>query len=1015
MSPNGYGNTNGMNDRCEERIPAMFGFCSARANVSEQHNSIVKLSACLALAFAVPWACGQAPSQPLSQGTDLSVNADEVSLDLVVHDKKNKPVFDLKQGEIAVTDDGSPVTLNSFRLVGAEQKSEHLIALVFDRPGPVVGTTQETDPAMMKNARDAAMKILKMVPEKGFSFSVLSVEGRLRLQVGFTSDRKALAQAVDAATQPAKTWSGGAVNQVEKQLIAAALTGVDSAGKPVSAKDRPLALAMLSALNDSGRIAQNQHLRPFLAGLLALAQSQQQIAQRKALIFFTAFRGGKVDSRTADAIDSIVGSANQAGESIYVVDLDSSDLSTTQMSAQSASTTGMSPGSTSNIALTPGNMGAGNLLQMGNLGNLALMDNQVNHDDMRHLAEGTGGSFITRNRLQKSLERMIQDMTTYYVASYVPPIKEYDGKFRSVAVKPLRAGLKIRSQTGYLALPPRAGADSPPQPFELPLLKILGEPQLPADVTFRAAILRMGDQPEGLVNTLAIEVPFSSLEIREDSSTNVSSASLSIVADIKDKTGMIVERFSADIPRRRIQKSNRMESFGAVTMQRHFIDPAGEYVLEAAIQDHYSGKTGAQRVTFEIPGASGTPSLSNMVLVRQTEPFHPEDDPSEPLRHGNDRVTPNLSGVLAPGAKDVSVFFTSHSDPHAPEAATLRVQVLRDGKPLGGEPMISRQASGLEFSSYLTSFSISSPVDGLYEVKAILSQAGKSAETSASFTLAGVEPGGENAAAAGVDSPAPARPVGPLVITFPANPIQRPSPDELKSILADATKYAMAYRESLPNLMCEQVTYRSFNLDGRKNWTHKDQFTELLTYFNHEENRIMLEHESNGYTSHDYSGDTRGVISAGEFGVAISGLFRPASKADFQWKETGALGDGTVQVFDYRVARENSTFNLRASSKDVITVGYHGQVFIDSVSRTVRRITQVVDDLPDKFPIRAVSVSVDYDYVVINNHDYMLPVGAQVMLKKGRREADLNEIEFRNFRRFGSNVRVLDYSPVVNP
>jgi hypothetical protein len=37
------------------------------------------------------------------------------------------------------------------------------------------------------------------------------------------------------------------------------------------------------------------------------------------------------------------------------------------------------------------------------------------------------------------------------------------------------------------------------------------------------------------------------------------------------------------------------------------------------------------------------------------------------------------------------------------------------------------------------------------------------------------------------------------------------------------------------------------------------------------------------------------------------------------------------------------------------------------------------------------------------------------MLKKGRREADLNEIEFRNFRRFGSNVRVLDYSPVVNP
>jgi hypothetical protein len=45
----------------------------------------------------------------------------------------------------------------------------------------------------------------------------------------------------------------------------------------------------------------------------------------------------------------------------------------------------------------------------------------------------------------------------------------------------------------------------------------------------------------------------------------------------------------------------------------------------------------------------------------------------------------------------------------------------------------------------------------------------------------------------------------------------------------------------------------------------------------------------------------------------------------------------------------------------------------------------------------------------------MLPVGAQVLLQKGRREEDLNEIEFRNFRRFGSNVRILDYGTAVNP
>jgi hypothetical protein len=60
-------------------------------------------------------------------------------------------------------------------------------------------------------------------------------------------------------------------------------------------------------------------------------------------------------------------------------------------------------------------------------------------------------------------------------------------------------------------------------------------------------------------------------------------------------------------------------------------------------------------------------------------------------------------------------------------------------------------------------------------------------------------------------------------------------------------------------------------------------------------------------------------------------------------------------------------------------------------------------------------VSVDYDYVMINKHDYLLPIGAEIMLRIGHRETDLNEIEFRNFHRFGSTLRLLDSSPEVRP
>jgi VWFA-related protein len=960
------------------------GQCGVLKKISERRIKIISLLALFAFAAAAPWAWGQV-AQPANPGVASPQTADQVYLDLVVADKNGRPVLDLKPGEVAVTDGDSPVTLKDLSLVTGKQNREHLITLVFDRPSPAAGTSKATDPSGTKIARETVAKILKIIPVTGFSISVLNVEGQLRLQSGFTSDRKALEQAVHAAIEPLKSGSGSTVSPQEQQLVTLAMTGVDSLGKAINPKDRSLAQALNSALKNSGRIAQDQHLRPSLAALLALAQAEQPLTQKKAVIYFTSLQDRQVDSQARDAIKSIIGAADLSRVILYVVDLSSLDRTGARMSAQG-------------------------MLHASEGGNgLNSADKESNNDDMQRLAEGTGGGYIIANHMEKSLEEMIRDLTTYYEASYPSPPKDSDGKFHTIAVKPLRSGLTIRTQSGYFALPPRAVGDAASEPFELPLLKLLSEAQLPADLAFHAAVLHMGDKPEGNVNTLAIEVPYSSLEIREDSITNVDSVNLSIVADIKDKSGTVVERFSSDIPRRGILKNNEKIMNGVVTFQRHFSAIAGQYVLEAAVLDHNSGKAGGQRIPFEIPGVSGTPSLSSMVLVRQTDPVHAGDDPQEPLRYENNKLTPNLSGQLPPGVKDVSLFFAAHSDPSAPEAASLSIQVLRDGKVLGGAPMIARQASGAEYSSYLTSFSVNPPMDGQYIAKASLSQGGKTAETSVSFTLTGTS--------ADVDPSLPdhsSHAVGPLVITFPANPLRRPSPDELKSILADAATYAMQYRTSLPNLMCEQVTNRSVNQKGTSQWNHKDKFTELLSYVNHDEDRIMLELELNGAKSHEYTGDTRGVLTVGEFGAAISGLFRPSSLADFQWKETGALGEGTVQVFDYRVDQKNSSFHLRMSPTDVVTAGFHGQVFIDSTTRAVRRLTQVVDDVPKKFPFRAASVSVDYDYVLINKHDYLLPVGAQIILKKGSGETDMNDIEFRNFHRFGSTMKIVDYSPLAD-
>jgi VWFA-related protein len=995
-------------DSSHKQGDAVFNTSKSSVNLDDfmRRTITVWLMVLFTFTAVAPLARAQKPAQPASQTVDISSSVEEVSLDLVVHDKKNRPVLNLSQGDLAITDNRQPVQLKSLRLVSKDQPAQSLISLVFDRPSPAAGEPQETDPAIMKNAREAAVKILKLFPEKNFSFSVLSVEGRLRLQSGFTEDRATLTKAVYAATRPAKEVSPGTISETEKQLIAEAMTGVAPNGKAAPAQDRALALSLYSALKNSGAIEQNQHMRPFLAGLLALAQSQQQVNQRKSVIFFTSFLGAHIDLRTREAIDSVIGSANQAGESIYVIDVNSSDTTATQLNANTSSVTGFGGASASVMS----NQGGTGLAQEGNLGNSDKFDNEINPDDIKHLATGTGGSYLDHNHLQKALIQILQDMTTYYVVTYNPQIKDYDGKFRPVAVKSLRSGIKIRTQSGYSAVPPQSGAEAKPQPFELPLLKILTQSPLPADLPFHAAVLNMGDQPEGKVSTVAIEAPYSSLEIHDDPSTDVSSASLTILALVKDQSGMVIERFSEDVPRRRIAKKTEMDKLGAISFVRHFNSPPGQYILEAVITDHYSGKSGAQRLTFEVPDTAGTPSLSNVLLVRNTDLFHPEDDPSEPLRHGNTRVIPNLSGQLLPTAKDVSIFFAVHSDPHAIDPASIAIQVYFNGKPLGGQPMVSHPESGKEFTSYLSRFSISPPQDGLYEVKVTISQGGKTSESSTSFSLTGSENANAVQGAAQESLPTPEAPKGPLKITALTSPIGQPTPEEVKSLLADATKYAMAYRESLPNFMCEQVTDHSINLVdqwGSNKWTHKNKVTELLTFNAHQESRLMLDAEISEASGRANLHTITAVESAGEFGFALSGLFRPESKAEFKWKETAMIEDGTVQIFDYRVAQKNSTFNLRGSSSNVITVGYHGQVVIDNATRTVRRLTQIVDNVPLKFPILGVSTSIDYDYVVINNHDYMLPIGAQIITKTGPREMEMNEIAYRGFRRFSSSSRII--------
>ena len=88
-------------------------------------------------------------------------------------------------------------------------------------------------------------------------------------------------------------------------------------------------------------------------------------------------------------------------------------------------------------------------------------------------------------------------------------------------------------------------------------------------------------------------------------------------------------------------------------------------------------------------------------------------------------------------------------------------------------------------------------------------------------------------------------------------------------------------------------------------------------------------------------------------------------------------------------------------------VGYHGQIYIDRATHGVKSLTIFTDEQPKRSAVRMAAIRVDYDFVAINNHDYLLPVGAQVVTRMSGDLIKRNDLTFSNFRRFGSNARVL--------
>lgn len=238
--------------------------------------------------------------------------------------------------------------------------------------------------------------------------------------------------------------------------------------------------------------------------------------------------------------------------------------------------------------------------------------------------------------------------------------------------------------------------------------------------------------------------------------------------------------------------------------------------------------------------------------------------------------------------------------------------------------------------------------------------------------------------------------------------IPAPSAAEQQKLMEALREYALNYDKTLPDFLCTQVTRRFYDPSGLEYWVSADTITAKLSYFQHKEEKKVL-FVNNQYKDIDWE-KLGGASSTGEFGDMLREIFESSTQATFQWERWGTLRGKRNHVIRYSVQQSNSKWAIVYEKSMTIRPAYTGLIFADAKTGLITRVTLEALDLPASFPVQVAKNQLDYDYAEISGSTYLLPLRAEVRMREGRMLIR-NDIEFRNYRKFGTDTSITFDTP----
>ncbi len=244
-----------------------------------------------------------------------------------------------------------------------------------------------------------------------------------------------------------------------------------------------------------------------------------------------------------------------------------------------------------------------------------------------------------------------------------------------------------------------------------------------------------------------------------------------------------------------------------------------------------------------------------------------------------------------------------------------------------------------------------------------------------------------------------------------------PPPNVSASILEKTTANTLALLDDMPDFVVKQLITRSEAYAGTGNWRPYDNLIIAVSYSSEkgEQYKVLSKNGApvNSETANSYNG-LDGATSGGEFVEDLTKIFKPDSKTRFEVESTDVLRGRSAVVYNYEILLENNKHGgvgLKGPIYRSSPAGEKGRIWIDRDNFRVLRIEYQLTDIEPNFAVKAVTKFIDYDQVEIAGEKYLLPVLSDfrgTVESSGRRFESRNLIRFKNYQKFGSEVKILD-------